>query len=95
MGERDTRNDAQHDRGAPGGGIHADASAWMPDFDLRPQLERLERLMLRSEGLDPAALTFAVRPLWQLEWVRRSPDEAEPARVGPENCRRASPVRRR
>ena len=38
-----------------------------PDLDLRPQLERLDRLMLRSAGLDPGALTFAFRPLWQLD----------------------------
>ena len=38
-----------------------------PELDLRPQLERLDRLMLRSAGLDPGALTFAFRPLWQLD----------------------------
>jgi len=35
--------------------------------DLRPQLERLDRLILRSKGIDPAALTFAFRPLWQMD----------------------------
>ena len=29
-GESDTRNDARHDRGAAGGGTHADPSAWDP-----------------------------------------------------------------
>ena len=38
-----------------------------PDLDLRPQLERLDRLILRSAGLDPGALGFAFRPLWQLD----------------------------
>ena len=50
-----------------------------PELDLRPQLERLDRQgshgdlfswvpsMLRSEGLDPGALTFAFGPLWQLD----------------------------
>jgi len=31
------------------------------EIDLRPQLERLDRLIARSEGIDPAALTFAIR----------------------------------
>jgi len=30
-------------------------------------LERLDRLIARSEGIDPAALTFAFRPLWQMD----------------------------
>ncbi|WP_165359358.1 anti-CBASS protein Acb1 family protein [Lichenibacterium minor] len=37
------------------------------ELDLRPQLERLDRLICRSEGIDPGALTFAFRPLWQLD----------------------------
>lgn len=35
------------------------------EIDLRPQLERLDRLMLRSAGVAPEALTFGFRPLWQ------------------------------
>ena len=53
-GESDTRN-------------YYDMVAARQELDLRPQLERLDRLMLRSEGLDPGALTFAFRPLWQLD----------------------------
>ena len=37
------------------------------ELDPCPQLERLDRLIARSEGLDPAALSFAFRPLWQLD----------------------------
>ena len=37
------------------------------ELDLRPQLEHLDRLILRSEGLDPDALSFAFRPLWQMD----------------------------
>ncbi len=37
------------------------------EIDLRPKLERLDRLIARSEGIDPAALTFAFRPLWQMD----------------------------
>ena len=44
-----------------------DMIAARQELDLRPQLERLDRLMLRSEGLDPGALSFAFRPLWQLD----------------------------
>jgi len=36
-------------------------------IDLRPRLEGLDRLIARSEGIDPAALTFAFRPLWQMD----------------------------
>ncbi|RYB03241.1 DUF1073 domain-containing protein [Lichenibacterium ramalinae] len=53
-GESDTRN-------------YYDMIAARQELDLRPQLERLDRLMLRSAGLDPGALTFAFRPLWQLD----------------------------
>ena len=35
-------------------------------LDLRPQLDRLDALILRSAGLDPAALTYRFRPLWQM-----------------------------
>ena len=37
------------------------------ELDLRPRLERLDRLIVRSEGLDPGALSFVFRPLWQLD----------------------------
>jgi len=40
------------------------------ESDLRPQLERLGRLIARSEGIDPAASTFAFRPLWQMDAAR-------------------------
>ena len=36
------------------------------ELDLRPQLERIDALLLRSVGVDPGALRFAFRPLWQL-----------------------------
>ena len=53
-GESDTRN-------------YYDMIAARQELDLRPPLERLDRLMLRGEGLDPAALSFAFRPLWRLD----------------------------
>ncbi len=53
-GESDTRN-------------YYDMIAARQELDLRPQLERLDRLILASEGLDPDALTFAFRPLWQMD----------------------------
>ena len=34
---------------------------------LRPALERLDRIVAASEGIDPGALTFAFRPLWWLD----------------------------
>ncbi len=37
------------------------------EIDLRPQLERLDRLILRSASVDPSALTFEFRPLWQMD----------------------------
>ncbi|RYC32511.1 DUF1073 domain-containing protein [Lichenibacterium minor] len=37
------------------------------ELDLRPQLERLDPLICRSEGIDEGALSFAFRPLWQLD----------------------------
>ena len=37
------------------------------ELDLRPQLERLDRLICWSEGIDEGALGFAFRPLWQLD----------------------------
>ena len=53
-GDSDTRN-------------YYDMISARQEIDLRPQLERLDRLILRSEGIDPAALTFEFRPLWQLD----------------------------
>ena len=53
-GESDTRN-------------YYDMIAARQELDLRPQLERLDRLILRSEGLEPEALSFAFRPLWQMD----------------------------
>ena len=53
-GESDVRN-------------YYDMIAARQELDLRPQLERLDRLILRSEGIDPGALSFAFRPLWQLD----------------------------
>ncbi len=49
-GDSDTRN-------------YYDMIAARQELDLRPQLERLDRLIARSEGLDPGALSFAFRPL--------------------------------
>ncbi len=53
-GDSDTRN-------------YYDMISARQEIDLRPQLERLDRLILRSEGIDPGALTFEFRPLWQLD----------------------------
>ena len=53
-GESDTRN-------------YYDMVSAKQEADLRPTLERLDRLIARSEGLDPGALTFDFRPLWQLD----------------------------
>ena len=53
-GDSDTRN-------------YYDMISARQEIDLRPQLERLDRLILRSEGIDPGALTFAFRPLWQMD----------------------------
>ena len=53
-GDSDTRN-------------YYDMIAARQEIDLRPQLERLDRLILASEGIDPDALTFAFRPLWQMD----------------------------
>ncbi len=53
-GDSDTRN-------------YYDMISARQEIDLRPQLERLDRLILRSEGIDPARLTFAFRPLWQMD----------------------------
>ncbi len=53
-GDSDTRN-------------YYDMVSARQEIDLRPQLERLDRLILRSKGIDPGALTFAFRPLRQLD----------------------------
>ncbi len=44
-----------------------DMIAARQELDLRPQLERLDRLIFGSEGIDEGALGFAFRPLWQLD----------------------------
>ena len=49
-GDSDTRN-------------YYDMIAARQELDLRPQLERLDRLIAHSEGLDPGALSFAFRPV--------------------------------
>ena len=53
-GESDTRN-------------YYDMVSARQESDLRPKLERLDRLIARSEGIDASALIFAFRPLWQLD----------------------------
>ena len=53
-GDSDTRN-------------YYDMIAARQEIDLRPQLERLDAAILRSEGIDPGTLTFAFRPLWQMD----------------------------
>ncbi len=58
-GDSDTRN-------------YYDMISSRQEIDLRPQLERLDRLILRSAGVDPAALTFEFRPLWQLDAAEKA-----------------------
>ncbi|MCW6511411.1 DUF1073 domain-containing protein [Hyphomicrobiales bacterium BP6-180914] len=41
-------------------------AAWQ-EIELRPQLERLDRLLLASAGVAPGALSFSFRPLWQMD----------------------------
>ncbi len=53
-GDSDTRN-------------YYDMIAARQELDLRPQLERLDRLICWSEDIDEGALSFAFRPLWQLD----------------------------
>ncbi len=53
-GDSDTRN-------------YYDMISARQEIDLRPQLERLDRLILRSAGVEPAGLTFEFRPLWQMD----------------------------
>ncbi len=52
-GDSDTRN-------------YYDMIAARQELDLRPQLERIDALVLRSAGVEPGALRFSFRPLWQL-----------------------------
>ena len=69
-GDHDTRNDD-------------DMIAARQELDLRPQLERIDALLLRSTGVDPGALRFSFRPLWQVsaqEVVFRAEDCAIGAR---------------
>jgi len=53
-GDSDTRN-------------YYDMVSARQEIDLKPKLERLDRLIARSEGIDPSSLSFAFRPLWQLD----------------------------
>ncbi len=53
-GESDVRN-------------YYDMIAARQELDLRPQLERLDRLICWSEDIDEGALSFAFRPLWQMD----------------------------
>ena len=53
-GQHDTRN-------------YYDMIAARQELDLRPRLERLDAVLLASAGVAPDALTFAFRPLWQLD----------------------------
>ncbi|MBE7201768.1 MAG: DUF1073 domain-containing protein, partial [Parafilimonas terrae] len=56
-GDHDTRN-------------YYDMISARQELDLRPQLERLDRYLLRSAGVD--GLTFEFRPLWQLSAAERA-----------------------
>ena len=58
-GDSDTRN-------------YYDMIAARQELDLRPQLERLDALLLRGAGVDPGAVRFAFRPLWQLSAAERA-----------------------
>ncbi len=58
-GDSDTRN-------------YYDMISARQEIDLRPQLHRLDRLLLRSAGVDPAALTFEFRPLWQMDAAEKA-----------------------
>ena len=53
-GDSDTRN-------------YYDMIAARQAIDLRPQLERLDRVLLASAGVAPGALRFEFRPLWQMD----------------------------
>ena len=58
-GDSDTRN-------------YYDMIAARQELDLRPQLERLDGLLLRSAGVDPLSVSFAFRPLWQLSAAEKA-----------------------
>ncbi len=58
-GDSDTRN-------------YYDMIAARQELDLRPQLERLDALVLRAAGVDPASVSFAFRPLWQLSAAEKA-----------------------
>ena len=58
-GDSDTRN-------------YYDMIAARQELDLRPQLERLDALLLRSAGVDPERVSFAFRPLWQLSGTEQA-----------------------
>ena len=53
-GDHDTRN-------------YYDMIAARQEIELRPQLERLDRLLLASAGVAPGALSFTFCPLWQMD----------------------------
>ena len=53
-GDHDTRN-------------YYDMIAARQELDLRPRLERLDACVLASAGVEADALSFAFRPLWQLD----------------------------
>ena len=59
VGDHDTRN-------------YYDMIAARQELDLRPQLERLDALLLRSAGVEPDALRFMFRPLWQLSAAEKA-----------------------
>ena len=69
-GDSDTRN-------------YYDMIAARQEIDLRPQLERLDALLLRSAGVDPAALTFEFRPLWQLDAAAKAAVALQKAQATP------------
>ena len=58
-GDSDTRN-------------YYDMISARQELDLRPQLERLDAVLLRSAGVDPARVGFEFRPLWQLDAAQKA-----------------------
>ncbi len=58
-GDSDTRN-------------YYDMISARQELDLRPQLERIDALLLRSAGVDPAGVSFEFRPLWQLDAAEKA-----------------------
>ncbi len=67
-GDSDTRN-------------YYDMIAARQEVDLRPQLERLDRLLLRSAGVELEAVSFAFRPLWQMDAKDRAAIALEKAKA--------------